>query len=105
MKKYYLSCTVYFSHPDDGLSLLYSSEIYTKDAKQIEQIYNSFDWPEVYDEEHMPSLQRIKFSVSVYVTDENDDLVFIKEKYLLLNLQDYVPEFWSVFNSLFIKNN
>lgn len=104
MKKYYLTCTVYFSNQEDGLTLLYSSEIYTNDINQVQKIYDSFNWTEVQDEEYISDVPRIKYAITIFATDKKDDLVFLKEKYFLLNLQDFNSEFWSVFNGLNVRN-
>lgn len=59
-----------------------------------------FNGTEATGDEFQPETRQIKYSVSIFATDVEKDLVFIKEKYQLFSLRNIYPDFWLLFNKV-----
>ena len=100
MNKFYFSCTVHYADPNDGLLMLYSKDLPDITLEEAEALYKEFNGTEATGDEFHPETRQIKYSVSIFATDVENDLVFIKEKYQLFSLRDICPDFWSLFNKV-----
>ncbi|MBE6133040.1 MAG: hypothetical protein E7180_06650 [Erysipelotrichaceae bacterium] len=100
MNKFYLSCTVQYADPIEGLSTLYTKDLPNISLEEAEALYSEFNGTEATGEEYLPNSKQIKYSVSIFATDYEEDLVFVKEKYKLFSLRDIHPTFWSLYKKV-----
>ncbi len=96
---YYLNCTIFDWSADNVRLPLYSSNIKSNDLEYLEGLYNQVKTKEVIGKEFEPNFKCIKFSIAILVS-KNDDVSVLKEKYFILELKKYFPEFWKLFESL-----
>lgn len=96
---YYLNCTIFDWSADNMRLPLYSSDIKSNDLAYLESLYSQINANEVIGKEYEPNFECIKFSIAILVS-KNDGVIILKEKYFILNLKKYYPEFWKLFESL-----
>ena len=100
MNKFYLSCTVQYADPDDGLTMLYSKDLADITLEEAEELYKEFEGIESLGDEFEPKTRQIKYAVAIFATDVDEDLVFVKEKYKLFSLRDIHPTFWFLYDKV-----
>ena len=69
--------------------------------EETEKIYNQFDGKEFFDIEELNSDDTvIIYTIQIYSYEDDEITGFIKGKYKSLDLTQYHPDFWKLFNLL-----
>lgn len=74
--------------------------------EEAEDIYNQFDGREIfYEQELRDELAEIKYIMMIHSYHNEDIISFIKAKYKTLDLENFHPDFWKLFNILKANNS
>ena len=65
MNKFYLSCTVQYADPEDGLTMLYNKDLANITLEEAEALYKEFDGIESLGDEFEPKTRQIKYAVAI----------------------------------------
>lgn len=93
-KEYVLNCSVFF-YDDNGMStLLKEAEISSPSLSYLEERLDLFSGIKSA-KEYQPVKSCIKYSALLYESGR-EIIHAIKEKYLILRLEDFYPDFWQL---------
>ena len=71
-----------------------------------EVYYNQFNGKEFFNEEELyDEFASIKYIIIIHVYHEGNIVSFIKGKYKTLDLENYHPDFWKLYESLHYKKS
>lgn len=93
--------TIYVCNPAIG-DHLYEYEIECNSLEEAEIYYNQFEGKEVFERKEIYEVKdKILYIVKIdYSSGSIDPDIFVKAKYKSLDVKDFYPDFWKLFNSL-----
>ena len=98
MEKYVLSLSISYFCDGCESENLKTVEYSSNELSELEELFDSVSG-DVYTEEVQLEDDLIKYAVTLY-QEVDDELEFIKEKVMTLNLKDHFADFWKLFSKV-----
>ena len=95
--RYHLDTSIFY-YSELGCLLLTCADLVSERKEELEKLMDELPG-EYYYGEYTPTKPCVKYSVALLKFENgNDASGIIKEKYYILDLKDFNPQFWSLFN-------
>lgn len=98
MSRYLLNCCVSFCGIDGLGTDLYASDKGSDNIDELEELFNQVSGTFTISE-YKPDFPCLKYSIVIADT-ANNDTVILKEKYYIIQLQEFHDDFWKLATTL-----
>lgn len=98
MGRYLLNCSVIYCGIDGLETDLYASDKDSNTIEELDVLFNELSGTFTLGEFN-PDYPCIKYSIVIADTANNDTII-LKEKYHIIKLQDFYPDFWKLSTTL-----